>query len=409
MTPKSPESPPPLDVPTQRHRRHLGTYLRKFGAVIRKKVSDSDLASTSHVEKNDGPSTTTNPVRSSIDNASRHSKHAPSVDSMDRSSVASGRRSSVRSDPRSLDSRGSIMTGMSTVSNVDRSAARQERAQFLFAKYGLAMSSDFPPERNQALRSTTEPLQRIQKRTRLRMHASCHECKTPFGAGSFCVKCKHRRCRLCPRAAPKGVQQLVEHTKRQLESLMEPPGGLDIKKLHVKETQYDYSQRSPTISVDSGRSTPSPITKPRSRYDSRVEPDLPDSPRTMESVLAARDPVLPRPLSLHMNIDAGAFEYRSPHNRDLCYSLEMATAKLCERQGLDLQKLQRLFPLSFKVVQALTNKSRQQRVFRLPRFKVRVPCPGCGQPLPGRAGSCQICMNVGFGGRHALRRPLAVC
>ncbi|KAF4554739.1 Hypothetical protein D9617_3g018070 [Elsinoe fawcettii] len=329
MSPKTPESPPPLDVPTQRHRRHFGSYLRKFGAVIRKKSSNSDLEQTVTEDKNEGAIITTKPVRPPSDNVSRHSKHAPSVDSMDQSSTAALRQSSVRSNPRSLESRASIMTGMSIVSNVDRQAARDERAQFLLAKYGLAMSSDFPPERNLALRSSNEPLQRIQKRSRLRMHATCHECKTIFGAGSYCVKCKHRRCRLCPRAPPKGVQQLVEHTKKQLENLSEPPEGLDLKKLQVKESHYDYTQSSPTISADSKSSSPSPISKSKSKYTIRIEPDFPDSPRTMESVLAARDPVIPRPLSMNMNIDEGPFGNRPIHNRDLCYSLEMATAKLC--------------------------------------------------------------------------------
>ncbi|TKX22018.1 hypothetical protein C1H76_5911 [Elsinoe australis] len=331
MSPEPPQSPPPLDVSTQRHRRHFGAYLRKFGAVIRKKTGDDDLSHATTDNRSEEASTASGHARISVDHESRRSTHSPSVGSVERSSIASRRQSSVRSNPRSLESRYSVMTGMSIVSNVDRQAARHERAQFLMDKYGLSMSSDFPPERNQALRSSTEPLQRIQKRTRLRMHAFCHECKTPFGAGSYCTKCKHRRCQLCPRAAPKGVQHLVEQTKKQLDSISEPTATIDLKNLRVNESQYDYAKTSPVISVDSTRSSSrSPLEKIKTKSIPNSDMDLPESPRTMESVLAARDPTIPRPLSVNMHIDSDERFGRQPiQTRDLCYTLEVATAKLC--------------------------------------------------------------------------------
>ncbi|PNS18895.1 hypothetical protein CAC42_5434 [Sphaceloma murrayae] len=397
MSPEPQQCSPPLDVSTQRHRRHLGAYLRKFGAVIRKKTSGEDLIPPTTSDDKQTPRDDFTAVRKSVDNESSYSTKPPSVDSMDRSSIVSQRQPSVKSNPRSFESRYSVMTGMSIVSNVDRQTARQERAAFLQAKYGLSLSSDFPPERDRALRSNTDPLQRIQKRTRLRMHAFCHECKAPLGAGSHCSKCKHRRCRLCPRAAPKGVQQLVEQTRKNLQDIAEPPSGLDFQKLQVKESDYDYSQKSPMVSAGPSESlSPSPPSKLKMNPGQTVPTDYPDSPRTMESVLAARDPYLPRPLSMNMDIDQrSSFPYA--HARDLCHTLDVATAKLCERQGFDLGKLQRLFPLSFRVMHALNSRSRQERVFRLPRIKIRVSCPGCGQPLPGRGGTCRMCMNTGFG------------
>lgn len=135
----------------------------------------------------------------------------------------SQRRPSLHSDSRSIGSSASRTTNASIITIVSRDAVRQQRTNHLAARYGLTLSSDFPPERNQALSpNRTEPLQRVQKSARLRMHATCHLCNTSFLASSTCPQCNHRRCKACPRAAPKGVQALSDQTKQRFDTLPRP-------------------------------------------------------------------------------------------------------------------------------------------------------------------------------------------
>ena len=41
--------------------------------------------------------------------------------------------------------------------------------------------------------------ERIHKPIRMRVHRTCHRCKTTFGTDKTCVNCQHRRCTKCPR------------------------------------------------------------------------------------------------------------------------------------------------------------------------------------------------------------------
>ncbi|KAB2579513.1 hypothetical protein BFW01_g6159 [Lasiodiplodia theobromae] len=76
-----------------------------------------------------------------------------------------------------------------------RSAAQQERARALFAKYGLTL------EAHEWITSgtTNENVQRVEKPIRMRVHRQCHRCQTTFGADRVCQKCEHTRCKKCPR------------------------------------------------------------------------------------------------------------------------------------------------------------------------------------------------------------------
>ncbi|KAF4312892.1 hypothetical protein GTA08_BOTSDO11771 [Botryosphaeria dothidea] len=76
-----------------------------------------------------------------------------------------------------------------------RSAAQQERARALFAKYGLTL------EAHEWITTGTanENVQRVEKPIRMRVHRQCHRCQTTFGADRVCQKCEHTRCKKCPR------------------------------------------------------------------------------------------------------------------------------------------------------------------------------------------------------------------
>jgi hypothetical protein len=89
---------------------------------------------------------------------------------------------------------------------------RQERARALFAGYGLTL------EDHEWITSRSEPVERVEKRIRMRVRRQCHRCQTTFGADRICSNCHHTRCRKCPRYPPK---------KSKPETEVRPPGAPD--------------------------------------------------------------------------------------------------------------------------------------------------------------------------------------
>ncbi|KAJ5165811.1 hypothetical protein N7492_006107 [Penicillium capsulatum] len=78
----------------------------------------------------------------------------------------------------------------------DYSAAQQEKARALFAKYGLTL------EPGEWKSPTDLELTRVTKPIRMRVHRTCHRCQTTFGPDKVCVNCQHLRCKKCPRFPP---------------------------------------------------------------------------------------------------------------------------------------------------------------------------------------------------------------
>ena len=218
---------PPLDAPAQQQRRnHIASYFRKFSAVVRRK--NPDLDKNPLIERPAGSSTTENQLK--------HVISPPSSPDAPRKNVVSpaiSRQTSPTSTTASgsFRKRFSTFSGNSSIISTSRQAARDERAAFLFARYGLGkkpaslpiavpgssiVESSADPA---AGPSESPPLLRVQRKARLRMHTTCHECSTLFAHGSkYCSNCNHKRCRECPRSAPKGVTNLVTQTKQDLSA-----------------------------------------------------------------------------------------------------------------------------------------------------------------------------------------------
>lgn len=67
----------------------------------------------------------------------------------------------------------------------------QEKAQKLAERYGIELE----PE-DWIAASAAE---RVEKPIRMRIHRTCHCCKTAFGSNKVCVNCSHVRCDMCHR------------------------------------------------------------------------------------------------------------------------------------------------------------------------------------------------------------------
>jgi len=212
-------------VPRQR-RDSIASYFRRFGAVLRRKHPDLDKNPLIEV-----------PAGCSTENSQKHvisPPGSPGTFCKDVVSPLISRQTSPTStSASSFGKRFSTFSGNSSIITTSRQAALDERASFLFARYGLgskpqsssiAVSRSPPVLESQTAvvetpppRSESPPLFRVQRKARLRMHTTCHECSTLFAHGSkFCSKCNHERCRECPRSPPKGVTNLVAQTKQSL-------------------------------------------------------------------------------------------------------------------------------------------------------------------------------------------------
>ncbi|KAL8727316.1 MAG: hypothetical protein Q9181_005757 [Wetmoreana brouardii] len=78
---------------------------------------------------------------------------------------------------------------------------QEERARALFAKYGLTLE---PGEWTTPIKPDAE---RVEKKIRMRVHRQCHRCQTTFGPDRICSKCKHNRCKKCPRFPTKRAKE----------------------------------------------------------------------------------------------------------------------------------------------------------------------------------------------------------
>ncbi|EPE10663.1 hypothetical protein F503_05758 [Ophiostoma piceae UAMH 11346] len=82
---------------------------------------------------------------------------------------------------------------------VPRMQLHEERARKLGERFGLEiLPSEWHSIEGDALR--------VNKPIRMRVHRTCHECKTDFGTAKQCPKCDHVRCTQCARYPPKRTE-----------------------------------------------------------------------------------------------------------------------------------------------------------------------------------------------------------
>lgn len=96
-------------------------------------------------------------------------------------------------------------------SEKEATALRYQRAQDVFKKYNLEID---PTDWQQADNSSVP---RVEKKTRMRVRYTCHECKQTFGREKQCSNCPHMRCDSCVRypakkTAGKGKQKVPAET-----------------------------------------------------------------------------------------------------------------------------------------------------------------------------------------------------
>jgi len=96
---------------------------------------------------------------------------------------------------------------------VPRSQLFAERAKKLGDLYGLELK---PSEWH----LSEGDVFRVEKPIRMRVHRKCHVCDTSFGAGKECHKCKHPRCKQCPRVPAKRTEAEREESRKKRAALV---------------------------------------------------------------------------------------------------------------------------------------------------------------------------------------------
>ncbi|KAK3398525.1 hypothetical protein B0T20DRAFT_392923 [Sordaria brevicollis] len=91
---------------------------------------------------------------------------------------------------------------------VPRAQLFEERAKKLGELYGLELK---PSEWH----STEGHALRVEKPIKMRVHRKCHQCDTSFGASKECSKCKHTRCKQCPRIPSKKTEAEREESRKK--------------------------------------------------------------------------------------------------------------------------------------------------------------------------------------------------
>ncbi|KAI9667613.1 MAG: hypothetical protein M1821_000429 [Bathelium mastoideum] len=120
-----------------------------------------------------------------------------------------------------------------------RSTTRQERVQELFAKYDIAID----PDEVLSSRAQEYP-DRIHRPIRMRVHRTCHRCKTTFGPDKTCVNCHHRKCTKCPRyPVKKPKKQVVDSGSGPAgkRSSPEPPSTAGALRTRKEDTNIHKS------------------------------------------------------------------------------------------------------------------------------------------------------------------------
>ncbi|KAK3944769.1 hypothetical protein QBC46DRAFT_145840 [Diplogelasinospora grovesii] len=175
-------------VPKEKEKRGLGKVLQRVKTVWKKNGPSKRNSMMSPTEA--GPSTTAAATTEGV--TTRHSEPAPAP------AVAK----ETQQPPAAPDA-----------TRVPRSQIFEERAKKICERYGLELKpNEWLPSEGHALR--------VEKPIRMRVHRKCHVCDTAFGLGKDCPKCKHTRCKSCPRLPPKRTEAEKEESRKKRAAIM---------------------------------------------------------------------------------------------------------------------------------------------------------------------------------------------
>jgi rubrerythrin len=218
-----------------------------------------------------------------------------------------------------------------------RPGISEGKARLLFEKYGLNY-----PAAKRAAQEHPNKIRRVEKPIRMRLHWSCHQCKTAFAHDKVCSSCGHGRCDDCSRSPPQRVLRILEKTKREKESA-------------------ELLAQAAAASPEADAVTSSAPTMLAERIPDEIEAESPSDP------------------SPHA---AGS----KPGTEPLRFIYTIRSNSLQGANGFELYHMSRNYSYDSN-----TPKPSIQRVFKQPRQRVRWTCDHCDSIFThrDRCSNCQ--------------------
>lgn len=217
-----------------------------------------------------------------------------------------------------------------------RSGISEDKARLLFEKYGLRYPAAKRPQQEPPTK-----IRRVEKPVRIRLHWSCHHCKTAFAHNKVCTSCGHGRCGDCTRSPPQRVLRILEKTKRERES-----AEILARAAAASPHEDAVSSPAPTMLAE--------------QVPAEIDPETPSDP-------------LPRVSESKIETEPLRFVYT------------IRSSSLRGTGGLDLYHMTR------NSYDHETPRPSIQRVFKQPRQRVRWICDHCESTFThrDRCSNCQ--------------------
>lgn len=396
--------PPPLDCPapvsrTSRRASWARALDRVRAAMKRRSSSSRTLQTASHHEQPSQEPTTTaaDPIDSPCQtpvvgndtaNPDNSTPMAPEPSTSEPPPIAADINIDVDEDPGD-DEEDLPLPTFST-----RTAITDERARDLFSKYNLK----YDPRGKRPQHEPPNKIRRVEKPVRLRVHWTCHECRTQFGLEKVCVECGHRKCRECIRHPPKRSREALEFNRPPMEdeeqaheaAAEESPGGEEQTTVDPDLLSYREEPAAPPLTEENASPKGTPRTsaaatagEPSSSQPLEIDDDAEADYANLRSTQYT---IYTRPrAAIHTILQPTTKSTRRtchecntpmlPRDRHGCPNCGHAKCELCapstdsqlHEPGSSNQTMEEEAPM----VRAV------KRVYRKPRQRVRYRCENC--------------------------------
>ncbi|KZF23220.1 hypothetical protein L228DRAFT_106577 [Xylona heveae TC161] len=164
----------------------INKYVQRMRTVLKRGKSKGSISSMAEVSGGSSATSTPAPTTTTKPKATPSKPAATNV----QSTVSAAAKPVAQSTGPTTQPQKHRVAGARAVTQQEKA----EKARALFAKYGLTLEPHewmFAP--------VHEPIERVEKPVRMRVHRQCHRCMTTFGPDRVCLNCEHKRCKKCPR------------------------------------------------------------------------------------------------------------------------------------------------------------------------------------------------------------------
>lgn len=109
---------------------------------------------------------------------------------------------------------------------------RFDRARAVFARYNITLSDDEWPQPSKLAN------ERVEKKPRMRVRYTCHECNKTFGRDKTCSQCGHSRCNTCIRYPPRKTPTEKAKKAKKAHVSAQAKAPVDTGACHECKTEF---------------------------------------------------------------------------------------------------------------------------------------------------------------------------